>query len=365
MKHDIQIDIDVLPADIPIKGSKGLGLFLLVFSSFWGGIPTMFLISSIISGKFEWGMLMVLPFTIIGIVMFLIGLNQFFISGRIRIAETGVEYEKKSLFGSKEWDTPLNEYKGVLYRSEYHSGGKNSSSYTLYIVELYHEEKDKRIILYKSRMEQGIRQKWETSSRRIGLPALEKSGSEITERDVEDLDKSVKELVQERKIEIDFDPSSAPPAGLSAEVVDGELRITSKKQTIPVIGLIIMILIPSVFMYIGFFVDDGPVVMGVFGAVFLTIMLLVVIWTWIAQPQLRLSQKSVYSLHLVPWGETSGARLNPSDIEQVEIKVPQKGQGQKKAVVIITDDKNITFGQGLDNEVLEWLKNCILTVIST
>ena len=88
------------------------------------------------------------------------------------------------------------------------------------------------------------------------MPAVEKDGEQLVKRDVEDLDKSVRELVTEGKIEVRFDPSQRPPKGLTVRVDGDALDITVTKKGMPVVGSLIGLAIPAVFIYIGFFVDD-------------------------------------------------------------------------------------------------------------
>lgn len=90
----------------------------------------------------------------------------------------------------------IDRYAGIAYCEEFHAGSKNSSPYTFYIVELYHTDTKKTVIAYPSNSVHGVRAIWEDSCRQLNLPAIEKVGRTLIKRYVEDLDKSVRDLVK-------------------------------------------------------------------------------------------------------------------------------------------------------------------------
>jgi hypothetical protein len=360
--HNICRDVRRLPVEEDLKGVKGLGVFLLVFSLFFGGMPAIFLVQSLHDGTFGYEMLFVSLFMVIGLGLFLVALNQFFIRGRLTIDQKEVCYQKNSLFGNTHWIAPLDQYQGLLYRSEYHSGGKNNASYTLYIIELRHEEKGKSIRLHQSKSDNGVRALWEDYCRALKLPALEEGDGGLVRRDAEDLDKSVRQLVAEDKIKIEFDHRKRPPEGLSLEADNDRLTVTVNKKALSPAGAMIMLLFPGVFIYVGFFLEDAPIMFGVVGVIMEFLMIAVVLWILITKPQVRLSKGGLELLRLTPWGAIMPVHIYADDIEQVMIQKLEKSN--RKAVVIVTDSNRGTIGEGLDAEGLEWLKSCILTVIS-
>src|SRR3990172_10032397 len=60
-----RLDVTALPATRVDKGAKGAGIFMMIFALVWGGVPTLMLIASIASGKFEPAMLFMLIFSVI------------------------------------------------------------------------------------------------------------------------------------------------------------------------------------------------------------------------------------------------------------------------------------------------------------
>ena len=358
-----QLDLSSLPAVHHNSGSRFLGIFLILFSLVWGGIPGLIFIGLVTSGEFDPTMLFVLLFPIIGTGIFLGGLYVMTFRETIRIDATNVSRESKSIFGYKYWTEPLQRYSGVLSRTERRSGGKNSSSYTAHIIELYHEDKKKRILLYESRSDRGFRKIWEDYCRQLNIPAIQDAGGKMHTRAVSDLDKSVRELVQEGKVSVDFDPKAPPPAGFDARVVGGSLRVALPKKSSSIIGLIIAVLFAGVFIFIGFWVDDAPVMFGIIGIILLLIFIAAGIWQAITRNVLLLGRSEIKILQETPWGETTGSTLKAEEIEEVRIGPISQGTKQM-AVLLVTDHNTRKIGDGLPRESQEWLKNCILAVIA-
>ena len=358
-----QLDLSSLPAVHHNSGSRAAGIFLILFSLFWGGIPGIIFIGLVTSGEFEPTMLFVLLFPIIGIGIFLGGLYTMTYQQTIRIDATSVSRDSKSIFGHKFWTEPLDRYSGVLSRTEHRSGGKNSSSYTAYIVELYHEDKKKRILLYESRSGSGFRKIWEDYCRQLNKPAMERSGNKMFTRDVTDLDKSVRELAQEGKVSVNFDPKAPPPKGFDARVVRDQLRVALPKKNTSIIGLIISVLFCGVFIFIGFWVDDAPVIFGIIGIILVLIFIAAGIWQSITRNVVLIGRNEIKILQETPWGETTGSILKTDEIE--EVRIGQMTHGTKQmAVQLVTDHNTRKIGVGLPRESQEWLKNCILAVIT-
>ncbi len=362
MANALRFDLDRLPAEgRGESGTRIVGVFLMVFACFWGGMPTLILIRSLLSGSFEPTMLFTLIFTVIGTALFLTGLWLTTRRVSTTIHADRIEQSKRSIFGRHAWSEPLSAFPGVAYRSEYHSGGKNSSSYTLYIVELHHADKKKQVVLYSSKSDHGVRKVWEDCCRHLGLPALEDDGGVMRARAAEDLDKSVKELAAEGKIEVKFDPTAPPPSGVSLKVEQGKLRIEVKASPMPIWGALIALSIPAVFIYLGFF-GPAPMIFGFFGTVFAFLFGSAVLWNLFTHEVIELDQVGVRLLRTSRWGDTKGQLVKADAVESVTIA--SDGGGQQKTVRIQTDQKTHKAGAGLKEDALGWLRDCVLTVLT-
>ena len=361
-----QLNVDSLPVEHEEKGFKSFGVFLTVSSLIWGGFPTAILVTALMQGKFEPGMLLILLFTIIGTGLFFLGISMIFRGKKTRIDRNGVTVEQKSLFGRKAWSEPYSRYRGVGIREEYHSGGKNSSSYTLYIVELVHDQEDKVVQLYCSKSPEGHRKVWEDYCRKLNMQAVEKDGDGYVIRDVGDLDKTVGDLVREGKIEVDFDPSSNVPPELEVLPEGDELVITVVRPKRSAGGMILGLLfgagIPAGLIYAGFFRPDAPIVFGFVGLVIALIATAVVFITAFTKARLRLSPSRAATCRISRWGEWFPQGIESAEVESV--KVFRKDGSNSEAVWMTGDQLSLSFGEGLGRETLEWLRSCILKVFS-
>lgn len=360
------IDLSQLPATHIDKSKRMIGIFMSLFSIFWGGVPLVILLNILNSGNGENdpAIFILFLFPLIGLGLLFAGIWMATHQKTIRIDANSVAVDSRSLFSHKNWVEPMHRYTGVLSRSERRSGGKNRSSYTLYIVELFHPDKNKRITLYVSRSEEGLRKKWENYARQLNKPALEGEAGNFRKREVEDLDKSVGELVKEGKLEVNFDPGKAPPKGFKTAVEHGKLRIELPMFSRFPFAILIALLFPAVFIYIGFWASDGPLIFGIFGILFLVFMAYAFLWRIIATPVLLLERSRIRLFHKTPWGETAGKILQSGNIESVRIgRITDRNV--KEGVLVATDDHTMKIGEGLPVESLDWLKNCILTVIAS
>ncbi len=360
--HNVQFDLNRFPATRIERGIPGLGVFLLIFSLFWGGIPTIVMLVNVFSDEFNPMILCLLFFTLLGALLFCIGLNQFFYKRVVTIDEHKVHVESQSMWGRSSWTEQLDRYKGILAHSEYHSGGKNSPSYTLYIVELYHDQNNRKIVLYQSRSESGFRKRWEDCCRKLNMKALEESSAGLLERNVDELDKSVREQVRDGSLRIDFDPSKPPPEGLKLHIAGEYFEITIMRKKNMLVGLIILLIVCAVFIGLGIMLPNFPVAIGGFFLFFLIIVVLAAAWEKYTFSQIRVSKNEVQSRRETPWGIIEGDRIDTSNVESV--KIAKDDRNLYDVVVIASDDKTICVGDSLPLDMLNWLKNCILAIIS-
>lgn len=358
-----RIDLTHLPVTQVDKGSRTGSLFLMIFAVLWGGIPTFMLVKAIQSGAMQAGLWGLLLFGIIGIGLFIGGLAGLVGSTTTTLSLERVSVTRKSLFGTRQWSEALTAFPGIRYRSEYHSGGENSPSYTLYIVELVHADPKKAVRLYEARAEVGVRGIWEDACRTLNRPAVEGEGASLVIRAVEDLNKSVKELAREGKLHVEIDLSRTPPAGLSLRVDGTVLEITIQaRRYAGMAGALIGFVVSGVFVYVGFFIRGAPIFFGLLGSVIMLVVLASLVWMLITQEQIRLAKDELHLRRRTPWGPTTGIRISAASVETVRVgrKENQGGTG----ILVETDAGTTPLGVGLSSGCLEWLRNCILKVIA-
>jgi hypothetical protein len=354
-----KLDVKQLPVTHARRGSRAFGIGLMLFAATWASVITAFMVIMLRIEDFEPHMLIPLFFAFMAAIPFIMGVYEFSRVTEISFDKDCVSFSSKSLFGAKQWMEDIGKFDGILNREEFHSGGKNRSSYTLYIVELYHTDHKKNIRLFQSTTSKGVRAIWEEYCRNLNLPALEKNGSQIDKRDVEDLDKSVRDQVKEGKLRIDFDPSRPPPKGLRTKVADDMFQVIVEDAGLTIINVTVPLLFPIVFIFIGLFqMEPLPIIIGTIVGLVLVCSTL---WFVFTKVRIKIGADKIVLNRTTPWGETADKVIMTCEIESVVVGEHERS----KQVLIKTDHQQFAIGNGLSVEAQEWLRNCIVSIIST
>lgn len=358
-----------LPVQTLDKGSKVGGGCLMGFAVFWIAIPVIMIVVSLASGEGGWFLVIPALFVLVGLGLFVGGLAELKKVVYWDFSEQGVSCRKTGLFGEKEWSEPLGAYRGVLSKSVYHSGGKNSPSYTEYIVTLEHSSDKKRTVkLYSSRLQEGFRKEQERCARLFGLSALVETDQGVVERDVDDLDKSVRERVSEGAMKVEFDPSVPPPGGRLVVRPQGrELKISTAGSAMPrgvETFLLFLEAAAIACVVIGLTGAFGaPTALAAFAAIGAVVLPIILIASRVVRAELSVSPETVRKRFVTPWGSFAEQEVAAGDIEEVVVGKPMSGQGSP-VVRIVTDDQTIELGAGLKVEEKKWIRDCIIAVIS-
>jgi hypothetical protein len=358
--RSLKLDLRQLPVTYTTKGSMGAGIGLILLGVACVGMSTWILVEIFSMGNINVAAINVpLAFASIGTIIFLVGLNEPFRTTTITIDRLRVSYASMSRFRSKQWMEDIDKFEGIFSREEYHRGGKNRRSYTLYIVELFHNDSKKTIRLFQSTSSQNVRAIGEEFCRNLNLPALEKNGSYIVKRNVEDLGKSVRDLVKDGKLRIDFDPSRPPPKGLQAEVAGDMFQVIVNDDGFTIFRVIVPLLIPIVFIFIGLGKQEPMPLVG--GTVIGLTMVMSILWSVFTRESVKIGEETIVLNRTTPWGETAGTVIVTSDIKSVVVGE----SGRSKQVLIKTDQQQFALGSGLSAEAQKWLSSCIMSIIST
>jgi hypothetical protein len=361
-----KFDLAQLPATLTKTGDRRLGMIFTLAGVLFCGVVFVILVATLLrllqgAFKFEGNILgMLLITSLFGYVMLMGGLHHLLIV-TTTVDKVRIYSSSRSLFGSKQWAEDLEAYEGILYRDEYHYQGKGSS-YPLYIIELYHTNKDKVVILYQSTSPEGVRAIWEDSCRKLNMQAVEKDGSSLIKRDVEDLDKSVRELVNEGKLNFDCDISQSPPKGLQATSVGDMFQVIVKLNYFSLIVRSVFVLAFWVLFVLHFiFISKNWIVFASSSLFYWVAVVEFIFPAAFTRACIKIGEDSLFLNRITPWGETAGTTILTSEIESVVVS-DSRGRNE---VLIKTDQQEVAIGRGLSAESLQWLKNCILTIIST
>lgn len=329
---------------------------------------------------------------------------------RVTFDEEGVTVESRGLLGSRTWSLPYKAFKGVLYREELlrrQNRRQNTGSGIFQVIELLHEKRNRCVLLYVCRTAEVPRDRWEGYARRLGLPALEIGAEGINARAAGDLDKSLKDLAAEGKVNAAFDLAAAIPRGLRLErPEDDRLRVlvTASRISAKLLGF---------FTLVGFALCAFAFTAGWTGIILLPVGLLFAGLAWFVflwdrnKPRvleidrLRLKITDDFDNDLLEneriakfyLAAASGQMGHPAagkqakampfplpgtqdtyrteelalrDIESVKVAKVNRPSGPPAYELVITGDKHrFNFGRGLSMAALNWLKDFLTAAIAT
>ncbi|HRZ40748.1 MAG TPA: hypothetical protein P5246_07050, partial [Candidatus Omnitrophota bacterium] len=358
------VDLRHLPVEFNDVNSAGwLGPFIMLFAFVWGGGPTGFLVQNILNGTFEPGMLLVLFFTVLGAGLFIFGFVLTFHKERYRISSEEVCCTTQKFRRSEQWREPLANYQGVVMRSEYHKrSGRHGSSYTLYIVELRHPQHEKTVLLCQSRSDRSVRRIWEDSAKALRKTAMEYVDGKLHTREPEDLDKSVRDLMQEGKVKWEDVSLDVPPDGVRLGYDQGSYVFTVSHCNAPwpvmkVLGLIVAGLI-ALLTVTGIYFIAGLAALAVLWQIF---------WLYGVKTELKVNSQRIEKAFLYPWGKSGTAVLEAGRIEGIQFKSSADNRGGSRDKLVITTDQEgmVRISTGwITNETLEWLRSAMLKALS-
>lgn len=353
--------VEQLPCEHDLPPQRAAGLFMIVFGLLFGGFPLVAFIGGLMQRGFELPMLFVLLFVAAGGGVLAGGLYLFTCRKRWSFTPEEVRYSSDSIFGHKEWAEPLTAYQGIEQRPEQRSsGGKNSNTYTVYVVRLRHPDSKRCVQLYESRDPRAVRGPWENACRVFNLPAVTAgAGGELIRRDVVDLDKSVAELHAEGKLDLKpVDAASAPSRLAVVERFNG-VRITvtgwSRQEFI---GSTVFLAMGTGAFYAGFHIEQVPPFVGYIGCVLLALFGFGLLWLIFASRRIYVSAGEVRTCWSLPFGETRGKRLPAGQIEEVKISQTRNNQ---RCLRVETDNDSLELLASHSPETLAWLRDYILS----
>lgn len=358
---EIRFDLGDLPAIYIDRGCRGTGVLVGLVALFVAISMGSVLMSTPFGGgrSAEWWLIAILVLG--GFAVFVVALHLMTLRVTTTIDREHVRRESVSLFGCRSWSEPLHNYRGVLKRSDFQEGRTGDRSSMLYIVELNHEAKPKRVPLYQSKSDEGLRARWEACCQQLGLAGLEEDGGEIRVRPVADVNKSVRELAAEGKVDVAFDPASPPPAGLRVSMDGKTLRIARRTVRISPLAMIPVTVVTALAALL-VFLDAGPVCAVLLVAFVVALVMLAACWTFIVTPVLVLGGGQVRCVSVTPWGETAGETVMAEAI--VSVRIARPPWSRRDALLIETRAGDLVVGTGLSADALSWLKRCVLAVLT-
>lgn len=280
----------------------------------------------------------------------------------------------KSLLGSENWTEALSAYSGVRWRTmivyrNSSSSNRNSEPYVYQILELKHNDAARNVTLYVTRLrDHDARAKWEHFAKLFNIPAIDERDGQSRVRAADDVDKSIKELAQEGKVESDWETNTALPNDIlmtNEQPSDGSadtilITLLAKRGPIWLYGAIFGI---GALIAVGTLLDAQ-----LFGTLAGIALCAGVGWMWKSETNkprtVRITRSSI-EIHQPMRG--SGPKkvvIEHSEIESIYLKTVENAPFLGKEIVIATDNGDTHFGTGISRQGHDWLKRLLVSAIA-
>ena len=301
-------------------------------------------------------------FMLIGLGMIVAGVASYLIYFKFICDGKTMTIIRRSVMGKKiAYKEKLKNYLGVRYRIVFYQCGLMTCN--KYIIELYHKDANKIVPLYISTSSSGVRSKWKEYARFLKLPAVINTDEGLMARDLEHLDKSVKEMAKVGLIVDNFDSYEKLPETL-CYVRRKDKIVIKRKNVWDAYNIIAWASVVTLSAFVAFIVFGTETFKQNFASVYYGIIavyamiMLIALLILFRKEKLVLKKHKIVHTHKYMLFSTKHDEIMKDDIESVEVtENPASG---RFFVSLISENKTITFGAKLPISDLQWIKKFLI-----
>lgn len=283
---------------------------------------------------------------------------------KIIINENSVYIIKRAARGKKtKISVKLADYQGVRLRTEFAQYGLFHK--VKHIIELTHKNEEKTVPLYITTKAKDIRNKWEKYAKELNLPAIVVTYTGVEKREVEDLDKSIKELVKSKKVKDEYNSDENIPCCLTYINKNKKKILKPAKVYWDFYGFLIagfvflavVIGVCSVAFYptLSAMTDTKWLMNGYLIEILAIVIPLMMLFK---RQKIVIKKDKIISIYKWPLGLEKKIKLPKEHIEAVEIVYDHKKE--QPYIAISSNDKVIHFGKRLPIETLIWARKFLI-----
>ena len=270
-------------------------------------------------------------------------------------------------FGAKKVvKESIGNYEGVRFRIEFFQFGFMTKN--KYIIELYHKNPQKTAPLYISTKGKNIRKIWEYYAQKLNLPAVVLTDEGMVRREVSDLDKSIKEMVEEGKTINSYNDREPLPPTIAFVRKRDKTVIKARKifwDAYNIIAWFCLLLFGGVLLFASF---NAEVVSSHFSREFIlafyVVGLFIIAASVIAlfrKDKIVVKRDKIVIVHKFMLFSRKNNEIKKADIEAVEVTVnPATG---RYYLSNISDNRTAIFGKKIPIEDLRWVKKFLINEV--
>ena len=329
-----------------------LGDFGTVNNSLFSKIESSTSSSAVSSFSAAWLFVALGLFLIVTRLMLLSYGRDFFIGHKFAAVVIQKPFEH-----SKRMADSLNEYIGVRYRTRI-VNVLGLTSFTQHIIDLQHPNETKTIPLYITKNGENISQKWEQLVRQLEMPAIFNTADGIIEIELQDIQKSMPDLISEGKINVSDQNLYKIPQSFKI-IEDSESCQIDPQIRDSAFSVFSGILCFSAFLAIVFFSFVFRLPLSYLPLLFagLILFIAVPVALFFRRKRIIVSSQGIRIKSKWILFPSIGFLIKPEQLEY--IYVVHNSYDSKYTLVIGADGQTTHIGRGLSKDDLEWLRNFI------
>lgn len=270
---------------------------------------------------------------------------------------------KRSSFGRKvTYKNKVTDFQGVMLRIEFVQCGFMTKN--RYIVELHHKSSAQTVPLYISTSEKNIRKIWVDYARKLNLPTLLYTDEGILQRNVPDLDKSLREMVDIWGLRGKFNPQSKHSSRIAVKETPDKTIIKLRKvlwDGFNILGALCIFML-ALLMFIVSVNTQG--LSHQFLAIFYSLCslgIVAAVFVMFRKEKLVVKKDKIVNTHKYFLFSTKHDEIFKQDIKGIYVTF--NPATERYFVTITSSEKNILFGKKLPIADLKWIKNFLVEKI--
>ena len=270
---------------------------------------------------------------------------------------------KRSSFGKKTtYKNKISNFQGVMLRIEFVQCGFMTKN--RYIVELLHKSSAQTVPLYISTSEKNIRKIWVDYAKKLNLPTLLYTDEGILQRNVADLDKSLREMADIWNLRGKFDPNAKHSSRIAVKQTPDKIIIKLRKvlwDGYNILGAFSILMLALLMFIVSLNTQAFSQQFLIIFYLICSLGIIAAIFIMFRKDKLVIKKDKIVNTHKYFLFSTKHDELFKKDIKGVYVTL--NPATDRYFVTITSSEKNIIFGKKLPIADLKWVKNFLVEQI--
>lgn len=266
----------------------------------------------------------------------------------------------------KSYKDDIKNYEGIRFRIEFFQFGfinKNK-----YIIELFHKNSYKTVPLYISTSDKNIRKIWEYYARTLNLPTLIMTDEGMITRNIEDLNKSIKQMAKKWNLENKFDDRAPLPPSIAYVRKADKMVIKTRKIIWDAYNIIVWFCIGVLSIAFSLAIityikqessQQNPWLLA--GYIVGIFFVLGLIYALFRKDKIVIKKDKIIIVHKFMLFSHKKDEIRKDAIEAIDVTF--NPATERYFVAITSDAKTLIFGKKLPIEDLRWVKKFLINEI--